>query len=83
MIYLVSSRDGFRCLYACPWDPEKGRPRGPVQLVRHIHNVRNAGGGGPSVISTGVGNAIMKDQVLLDLATTTSNIWTMRLPASR
>jgi Tol biopolymer transport system component len=83
MLYLVSSRDGFRCLYACPWDPDKGQPRGPVQLVRHIHNIRNLSWGGASVISTGNGNAIMKDQVLLDFATTVSNIWTMQLPVSQ
>lgn len=32
------------------------------------------------VISTGVGNAITKDQFLLDFTTAVSNIWTMRLP---
>jgi Tol biopolymer transport system component/predicted Ser/Thr protein kinase len=82
MLYLVSSRDGFRCLYACPWDPEKGRPRGPVQLVGHFHNFRNVASGGTSVISTGAGNAVMKDQILFDLPSNVSNIWTMRLPLS-
>jgi hypothetical protein len=83
MLYLLSSRDGFRCLYACPWDPQKGQPRGPVQLVGHFHNFRNSAGGGTSIISTGAGNAVMKDQILFDLASTVSNIWTMRLPMSR
>ena len=81
MLYLVSSRDGFRCLYACPWDPETGRPRGPVQLVGHFHNFRNVASGGTSIISTGAGNAVMKDQILFDLPSNFSNIWTMRLPA--
>ena len=34
------------------------------------------------VISTGAGNAVMNDQILFDLPTNFSNIWTMRLPLS-
>jgi eukaryotic-like serine/threonine-protein kinase len=79
-LYLVSSRDGFRCLYAVPIDPAKGRPRGPAQLVYHLHNVRGQGGGGASVISTGAGNAILKDRVILDYPLQTANVWTLRLP---
>jgi Tol biopolymer transport system component len=80
MVYFVSSRDGFRCLYAQPFDPVKGQKRGPAQLVRHFHNFRSPGGSGASVISTGAGNAITKDMFLLDFSTAVSNIWTMKLP---
>jgi hypothetical protein len=80
MLYFVSSRDGFRCLYVQPWDPEAGRLDGPSRLVRHFHSFRNPIGGGASVISTGAGSAITKDQFLLDYTTAVSNVWTMRLP---
>jgi eukaryotic-like serine/threonine-protein kinase len=80
MIYFLSSRDGFRCLYARPWDNERGQPRGPVQLVRHFHNLRNPGGGGASVISTGAGDAISLNRFVFDFEVTRGDVWTMRLP---
>ena len=83
LLYLVSSRDGFRCLYAQPIDTATGRPGGPAMLVRHLHNIRGPGGGGASIVSTGAGNAVAKDQVLLDYPVNTVNIWTMQLGGKR
>jgi hypothetical protein len=80
MLYFVSSRDGFRCLYVQPWDPDAGRLAGPARLVRHFHSLRNPSGGGASVISTGAGNAITPDHFILDFTTAVSNVWTLRLP---
>jgi hypothetical protein len=79
MIYFLSSRDGFRCLYARPWNAPAGRPDGPIQLVRHFHNFRNPSGGGASVISTGAGSAIASGQFVFDYSTTTGDVWMLSL----
>lgn len=83
MLYLVSSRDGFRCLYAQAMDAASGRPQGPPRLVRHFHNIRGTGGGGASVISTGAGNAVLKDRMIFDYPIETANVWTLRLAPGR
>jgi hypothetical protein len=79
MLYLFSSRDGFRCLYAQRIEVGSGRPFGEATLVRHMHNVRGAGGGGASVISTGAGNAVGRQQIIFDFPDQTVNVWSMRL----
>ena len=65
---------------ADPLPADAGRLEGTPRLVRHFHSLRNPSGGGASVISTGAGNAIIRDQFLLDFATAVSNVWTLRLP---
>ena len=79
MLYLFSSRDGFRCLYAQRIDGGSGQPLGETTLVRHLHNVRVAGGGGASVISTGAGNAVGRQQIIFDFPDQAVNVWGMRL----
>jgi Tol biopolymer transport system component len=82
VLYFFSSRDGFRCLYARTFDPSDGRPAGPEKVVRHLHNIRPTEGGGASIVSTGSGNAVSRDQLLLDYPVTTVNVWTLRLAAA-
>lgn len=38
-IYFVSERDGFRCIYAAPFDPAAGRV-GAIQPIMHAHGTR-------------------------------------------
>ena len=47
--------------------------------MKHMHNVRAPGGGGGSVVSTGPGNAVGRQQILLDLSDVVVNVWRMRL----
>jgi hypothetical protein len=79
MLYFFSARDGFRCLYVQAVDAETGRPVGDAVLVKHLHNVRAPGGGGGSVVSTGPGNAVGRQQILFDLPDVVVNVWRMRL----
>jgi serine/threonine protein kinase len=79
ILYLFSSRDGFRCLYAQRMDRTTGRPIGAATLVKHAHNIRGAGGGGGSVISSGAGNPVGRQQILFDFPDQLVNVWTMRL----
>ena len=80
MLYLFSSRDGFRCLYAQRIDVGSGRPLGEATLVRHLHNVRVAGGGGA------VGDQHRCRQrggppsrIIFDFPDQAVNVWGMRL----
>ena len=77
MLYLMSSRDGFRCLYVQPM--QDGHPLGQIRLVRHLHNIRAAGGGGSSVVSSGPGNVVTRDRILMDFPTQVVNIWSMQI----
>ena len=79
MLYFFSARDGFRCLYVQAVDPETGRPVGDASLVTHMHNLRAPGGGGGSVVSTGPGNVVGRQQILFDFPDLSVNVWRMRL----
>jgi len=79
MLYLFSARDGFRCLYVQQVDPATGRPVGEPALVKHLHNLRAPGGGGGSVVGTGPGTAVGKQQILFDGPELVVNVWRIRL----
>jgi Tol biopolymer transport system component len=79
MLYLFSARDGFRCLYVQAVDSATGRPVGEPALVKHLHNLRAPGGGGGSVVGTGPGNAVGRQQILFDGPELVVNVWRMRL----
>ena len=64
-------------------DPASGRPQGRPRLVRHFHNIRGEGGGGASIISTGAGNAVLKDRMIFDYPIETANVWMLRLAPGR
>ena len=79
LIYILSSRDGTRCLYAQRVDAETGRPIGAPIEVQHFHGIRNYRTGAAGVISTGPSNAVVAGAFLFDYATYTANIWTMKV----
>ena len=39
-LYFTSERDGFRCLYASPFDPDAGKVLGAPAPVLHLHGTR-------------------------------------------
>jgi len=77
LVYLVSSRDGTRCLYVVRIDRETGQPRGEASIVRHFHGNRNAWAGTTGVLSTGPASAVRGGRFLYDIATFSSNVWLM------
>jgi len=83
ILYLVSSRDGTRCLYAQRVDPLTGTPRGECLLVKHFAGARNTWAGQFGVLSTGPANAMRGGSFLYDLGEASSNIWTMAVPAAK
>ena len=77
VLYLLSARDGYRCLYAQRIDPDTGRPEGDAAAVHHFHATRWLTGNETSA-STGPSSAIMPGAFLFDQTVLSSNIWTMR-----
>lgn len=78
VLYLLSARDGYRCLYAQPIDPETGRPLGAATVVHHFHSTRWLTGRETSA-STGPSNAIMAGAFVFDQTIVSSNIWLLKL----
>ena len=74
-LYIVSSRDGVRCLYGLRIDRETGRAQGEAFVLRHFHGSRNAWAGTTGVLSTGPASAVRGGRFLYDLATFSANVW--------
>ena len=74
-IYLLSERDGFRCVWAQPLDPVTKRPVGDAVEVHHFGRAQLS----PlHVHAPYVGLSVARDKFAITLAETTGNIWRMR-----
>ena len=82
LLYIVSSRDGTRCLYAVRIDAATGQPNGDVFAIRHFHGTRNGWAGTLGVLSTGPASAVRGGRFLFDIATFSANVWLMTTPRS-
>ena len=73
-IYFLSSRDGFRCIWARPLNPATARPTGPAYAVFHFHH---AGRSIQTIRPTSgeIGFSVVRDGLLFTLADTTGNVW--------
>ena len=70
MIYSVSNRDGFTCIWAQRLDALTKRPVGMPFPVFHAHNARNSlANQGEVYLSFG------RDKMLFNMAERTGNIW--------
>lgn len=72
MLYFVSDRDGFRCVWAQRLDVRTGQPRGGPLAAYHSHSLRRAlgnVGNGPLDIS------VASDKVVFPMGDRTGNIW--------
>ena len=77
MLYFISERDGFRCLWARPFDPAEQRPSGLVFAVYHSHLARQ------SMLNLGLGaleTAVAPGRFVFNMAERTANIWMVDLP---
>ncbi len=76
LLYFVSSRDGFLCLWAQRLDRMTKRPQGPPFNVYHFHQTRN------SLANQGVGllsTSVARDKIVFSLEEITGNIWMTEL----
>ena len=74
LLYFLSDRDGFRCIWAQPLDADTKRPNGEAKSVLHFHGRRRS--------LRGVGNqaaaiqmSFSRDQLVFALGELTGNIW--------
>ena len=79
LLYFVSQRDGFRCIWAQRLDPSTMRPLGAPFAVAHFH------GGRVSMMNVRLpilGFAVARDQLVFNLGEVTGNIWRARTSAA-
>lgn len=72
LLYFVSSRDGFLCLWAQRLDPVSRQPVGAPLDVLHFHNAAR------SMVNVGLAAlepSIARDQIILDVGEITGNVW--------
>jgi Tol biopolymer transport system component len=69
LLYYLSKRDGFGCLWAQRLDRKTKQPIRQPFPVHHVHNVRYA------LNPVGFGTALTKDKLYFSLEERTSNIW--------
>ena len=77
LLYFLSERDGFRCLWALPFDAANRRPSGPVFAVYHSHLARQ------SMLNLDLGpldTAVAPGKFIFNMAERTGNIWMADLP---
>ena len=67
LLYFVSNRDGFSCLWAQAIEPQTKRPAGPPMAVYHFHSARR------SIASTSV--SLSSDRMVFSMKELTGNIW--------
>jgi hypothetical protein len=77
LVYYVSERDGFRCVWAQRLDPASRRPQGEPFAVHHEHgaslSLRN-------LLLPNLGLAVARDRLVFNAGAQTGNIWLTRLP---
>jgi len=79
MIYFVSERDHFRCIWAQPLDARK-HPVGPPIPIFHAHEARrslaNLGSGTLSI-------SVARDKIVFNMSEQTGNVWMARVDDQR
>lgn len=72
LIYFISHRDGYGCLWAQLISPQTRRPAGPPFNIAHFHSARL------SMMNVGTGLlelGVAKDKIVFNLGEVTGNIW--------
>lgn len=75
VLYFLSNRDGFRCVWAQKISPQSHQPEGEAFAVAHFHEVRL----NPLTLLRRapfyIGLSISSDRLVLSLADSTASIW--------
>jgi Tol biopolymer transport system component len=76
LLYFISERDGFRCIWAQRLDPASKRPSGAAFPITHFHSARR------SLFPLGdvgaIGLSAAPDRLVFSLSEETGNIWLAR-----
>ncbi|HYM11181.1 MAG TPA: hypothetical protein VEU62_10630, partial [Bryobacterales bacterium] len=79
ILYFVSERDGFRCIWAQRLDVRK-HPAGPAIPVFHAHEARR------SLANVGFGDlsvSVARDKIVFNMSERTGNLWMANLDGRR
>jgi tricorn protease-like protein len=78
LLYFLSEREGFRCIWAQRLDPATKHPLGAAFPVRHFHTSRR------SLMTIGdplsMGMSVGLDKLVFSMVERTGNIWMTNLP---
>ena len=78
LLYFLSERDGFRCIWAQRLDPATKHPSGAAFPIRHFHTSRR------SLATVGdplyIGLSVAVDKLVFSMTERTGNIWMTELP---
>jgi Tol biopolymer transport system component len=78
LLYFLSTRDGYGCIWAQRLDPSTKRPRGEPIAVYHFHEIRRS----PDILAAAwFGPAVGRGRIVFALGEQTGNIW-LAEPAS-
>ena len=75
MLYFISDRDGYLCLWAQKLDPETKHPVGQPFAVYHLHSPRLALS---NLDTDNLEIDVAKDKIVLGLGELTGDIWRAR-----
>jgi Tol biopolymer transport system component/predicted Ser/Thr protein kinase len=78
LLYFISDRDGFRCIWAQRLDAVTKRPVGPAFAVSHFHDPRRLLSDIPEL-----GLSVARDKLVFNMTEQTGNIWTFKLPEGK
>ena len=73
LLYFLSKRDGFLCVWAQPLNPRTKKPAGALKDIHHAHYARWS----MEKLSAGAtrGLSLASDKLVFSTAETTGNIW--------
>jgi Tol biopolymer transport system component len=77
MVYFVSHRDGFRCIWAQRLDSHTKRPVQAAFAVYHFHSARRSLTNVGNVGNVGLG--VSRDKLVFNLGELTGNVWMAKL----
>jgi Tol biopolymer transport system component/tRNA A-37 threonylcarbamoyl transferase component Bud32 len=78
LLYFLSERDSFRCIWAQRLEPVTKHPSGAAFPVRHFHTSRRSLATVGDPLSTGL--TVAADKVVFSMTERTGNIWMTSLP---
>lgn len=80
LLYFLSGRDGFRCIWAQRLDPATKRPAGLPFHVQHFHRSRRSLLRIVTARSPQIGFRVYRDRAFFSMDEVTGNVWIADLP---
>jgi Tol biopolymer transport system component len=72
LLYFLSERDGFRCIWAQRLDPHTKRPRGAASAVHHFHHARLSLN---QATPSDIGLSVSTGRLAIAVSELTGNLW--------